>query len=506
MNAEEEHARIDAEIDRVEKSTDPFAAAVRATRMPMLITDPNKPDNPIVFANNAFSRLTGYSREEVIGRNCRFLQGPATDRAAVARLRDAIRRRAEIELEIVNHRKDGSTFWNRVLISPVFDETGRLSYFFASQFDVTLERERIVRLEDDRQALEREIERRTRDLRQADERMRYMMTAARLGSWSLDLRDMRLVCSDICKKLFGRFAGQPFTYEDLLAAIVDEDRGGVEQGLSRSFETGQDYESEFRILTPAGETRWILLRGRPHRGPDDIVTSMSGMTIDITDSKRNEEQRLILTAELKHRVKNSMATVQSMVTQSLRNAPSMTAARRTVTARLQSMATAHDLLTRENWNSATIPEIVAAATKPFEDGHGHRFQTHGLDLKMPPRATMALMLSLHELATNAVKYGALSRPDGHVVIDWMVFKNAAEDHLELRWHEFGGPAIDGPPSTRGFGSKLIETVLAAEMEGEATIEYRPAGVVFKLVAPVPNQDKIATAAEDETFFRRHMGE
>ena len=104
MNASDEHARIDAEIDRVEKSSDPFAAAVRATRMPMLITDPNKPDNPVVFANEAFIRLTGYSRAEIIGHNCRFLQGPETDPADIARLRDAIRRRAQIEMEIINHR------------------------------------------------------------------------------------------------------------------------------------------------------------------------------------------------------------------------------------------------------------------------------------------------------------------------------------------------------------------------------------------------------------------
>ena len=505
MNADDEHARIDAEIDRVGTSTDPFASAVRATRMPMRITDPNKPDNPIVFANDAFSRLTGYSREEVLGRNCRFLQGPATDRAAVERLRDAVRRRAEIELELVNHRKDGSSFWNRVLISPVFDEDGRLSYFFASQFDVTLERERIVRLEEDRQALEREIERRTRDLRDADERMRYMMTSARLGAWSLDLRDMRLVCSDICKKNFGRLPGQPFTYDDLLASIVDDDRPMMQEAAKEAIDTGNGYEVEYRITTPAGETRWMLARGRPHRGPDDVVNSMSGMTLDITDSKRNEEQRLILTAELKHRVKNSMATVQSIVTQSLRNAPSMEDARRSVNARLQSMSTAHDLLTRENWNSATIPEIVAAATKPFEDGHGHRFRIHGMDLKMPPRATMALMLSLHELSTNAVKYGALSRSNGHVVIDWTIFKNAAEDVLEFRWHEFGGPPLAGAPARRGFGTKLIETVLAAELGGRAVIDYLPAGLVFKLVAPVPNQDKIATAAEDEEHFRRHIG-
>ncbi|WP_200962590.1 PAS domain-containing protein [Bosea sp. Root381] len=188
MSAATEHSRIDAEIEKVAKSNDPFASAVRATRMPMLITDPNQPDNPIVFANDAFSRLTGYSRDEILGRNCRFLQGPETDAAAVDSIRDAIARRAQIELDIVNHRKDGSRFHNRVLISPVFDEEGHLVYFFASQFDVTLEKERLVRLQQEHDKLEREVERRTRELRLSEERLRFTMQAARVGAWTLDLR------------------------------------------------------------------------------------------------------------------------------------------------------------------------------------------------------------------------------------------------------------------------------------------------------------------------------
>lgn len=504
MNARDEHARIDAEIDRVEKSSDPFAAAVRATRMPMLITDPNRPDNPIVFANDAFMRLTGYSREEILGHNCRFLQGPETDPADVARLRDSIRRRSEIEMEIINHRKDGSKFWNRVLISPVFDEDGKLSYFFASQLDVTLERDRMVRLEHDRDLLEREVEHRTRELRLSDERMRFVLTSARLGSWTLDLADRRLTCSDICKRNFGRLPSDPFGYEDLVAAVIEADRPKLETALRSTIADKGDYEVEYRVRTPAGETRWLLARGRPYVDPNDQVISISGMIIDLTDSKRNEEQRLILTAELKHRVKNSMATVQSIVTQSLRTASSIRDAQEVITARLQSMASAHDLLTRENWNSATLPEIVAAATEAFDMPQGERFHVHGFDLKMPPRVTMALMLALHELSTNAVKYGALSVPGGHVVVDWHVAKHASEDMLEFRWHEFGGPPIAEKPARRGFGSRLIEDVLAAELGGHAALDYRTSGLVFKVVAPVPDQDKTASAADDEDLFRRHM--
>ncbi|HEX8447267.1 MAG TPA: PAS domain-containing protein [Sphingomonas sp.] len=116
---------------------DPFAAAIRGTRMPMVITDARQPDNPIVFANAAFQRLTGYGRDEILGRNCRFLQGPATDRAAVARLRAAIEAEEPINVDLFNYRKDGTTFWNALYVSPVRGEDGAVLFFFSSQLDVT---------------------------------------------------------------------------------------------------------------------------------------------------------------------------------------------------------------------------------------------------------------------------------------------------------------------------------------------------------------------------------
>lgn len=146
---------------------DPFAAAVRATRMPMVITDPAQADNPIIFCNKAFQALTGYEREEIVGRNCRFLQGPGTDRQSVAKIRSAIEQGTNIEIDLLNYRKDGSTFWNALYLSPVRDDAGQIQFFFASQLDVSARIDAQTEIHRRHDEIEREVERRTAELNEA---------------------------------------------------------------------------------------------------------------------------------------------------------------------------------------------------------------------------------------------------------------------------------------------------------------------------------------------------
>lgn len=146
---------------------DPFAAAIRATRMPMLITDPRRDGNPIIFANDAFLELSGYTRAEVTGRNCRFLQGRDTNRETVDSIRSAIAEQRDIKVDILNYRKDGSTFWNALYISPVTNEKGELLYYFASQLDITDRVTAQQRTEEQKAQFEREVQRRTRELQVA---------------------------------------------------------------------------------------------------------------------------------------------------------------------------------------------------------------------------------------------------------------------------------------------------------------------------------------------------
>jgi PAS domain S-box-containing protein len=167
-NSSRQNAR-DAGIRLVDghPSEDPFAAAFKATRMPMIITDPRQDDNPIIFCNKAFNELSGYSNEELIGQNCRLLQGEETDRETVSKIRRAIAAHESVAVDILNYRKNGSTFWNALFVSPVMDATGEVIYFFASQLDFTNIKSKEAELASARHFAEEEVESRTRDLTEA---------------------------------------------------------------------------------------------------------------------------------------------------------------------------------------------------------------------------------------------------------------------------------------------------------------------------------------------------
>jgi PAS domain S-box-containing protein len=285
---ESEYARIGAEILGQSAGTDPFAAAVRATRMPMVVSDPRQPDNPVVFANDAFCRLTGYERSEIVGRNCRFLQGPDTNREAVSRIRRAVAMAEAIEIDIRNYRKDGTPFWNRLLLAPVHDAAGALAYFFASQVDVTIERDRLAGLENHNAALLAEVSDRLRAQEESEARLRFATQAGRLGIWEYDLGTKELVTSSLYKNNFGADWGIPFPHENVWAAMHPDDRERVAAALEHSVTTGSDYRVEYRIIKPGRRLAWLEVRAQVMRGRDGTPLRMAGTSLDITDRKQQE--------------------------------------------------------------------------------------------------------------------------------------------------------------------------------------------------------------------------
>jgi len=295
-------ARINAELINTDVGTDPFVAAVRATRMPMIITDPRLPDNPVVFANKSFCRLTGYAMGEIIGRNCRFLQGPETDRAAVARIRQAVAAATSLEIDIRNHRKDGTPFWNRLLMAPVHDADGNLAYFFASQVDVTIERERLEGLQTHNAALLAELAGRLHAQQESEARLHFAARAGRMGLWELDLCRNELTTSPVCRENFGRDPEQPFALQDLLQAAHPEERKTLYEQVASSAATGSDFDIEFRIIRPDHTFGWVQMRAQVVRDAEGGAVRIAGISLDNTARKRVEEELQRLNATLEARV------------------------------------------------------------------------------------------------------------------------------------------------------------------------------------------------------------
>ncbi|MHC2107225.1 PAS domain-containing protein [Methylobacterium sp. CM6246] len=287
-----DRARITSEIDGTDGGIDPFPAAVRATRMPMVITNPRLPDNPIVFVNDSFCRLTGYTRDEIVGQNCRFLQGPATDPADVARLREAIAAPRAIEIDIRNYRKDGTSFWNRLLMAPVNDAGGALAYFFASQLDVTTERERLAALENENATLTAE-RRADRDrLAFSEESRQLAIEAAEIGTWDLDLFSDVLTWSDRTKAMFGISPNVPCSMADFYAGLHPDDRDVTVAAFASALDPMRraTYDVEYRTIGKEdGVVRWVAAKGRGMFDETGRCIRALGTAIDITHRRQADE-------------------------------------------------------------------------------------------------------------------------------------------------------------------------------------------------------------------------
>ncbi len=241
-----------------------------------------------------------------------------------------------------------------------------------------------------------------------------------------------------------------------------------------------------RTPNAAAEERYVDFVYQPVIGGDGTVTGIFVEGFDVTERVHGEAHLRLLMNELNHRLKNTLATVQAFASQTLKGTGSLEDARQALNSRIMALSRAQDVLTSENWQGADLLQMVSVAIAPFENEAPDRFRIGGPSLPLGPRAALALSLALHELATNASKYGALSTDRGRVDIDWSV---SGDDGpvLQLDWHESGGPPVV-PPSRQGFGTRLIERGLATELDAEVTLDYAPSGFVFKFKAALASLD------------------
>lgn len=233
----------------------------------------------------------------------------------------------------------------------------------------------------------------------------------------------------------------------------------------------------------APEEAWFTFCYSPIRDENGTIVGMIDTVIETTGKVLAERNARTLNAELAHRMKNSLAVVNAVVNQTFRSTDKLDEARVVISQRLVALSEAHSLLTRSSWTSAPIHEVVDGALLPHR-GRGS-INVDGASIELPARQALSLSLVLNELATNAIKYGALSSSEGEVDLTWQVGAPGTVEPFRLVWQERGGPPVT-PPSRRGFGSRLIERVVAQDFLGSARLFFEPAGLRYELTTDMRN--------------------
>ncbi|MBL8552779.1 MAG: PAS domain S-box protein [Phenylobacterium sp.] len=315
-----------------------------------------------------------------------------------------------------------------------------------------------------------------RAVRESERRLDLAVGAHKVGIFDWRLRSGKSVWNGEMEDIFGiprgSFDGHT---EHFRQRVVPEDLARMRAETTAALAAGKDLVAyEFRLTRPDGEVRWIEGAARFVFDADGQPRRMVGANVDITERKKAETHQRLLINELNHRVKNTLAIVQGIAWQSFRSAGAPRSATEAFEGRLRALASAHDVLTRQNWEAGPIAQIIAEAVAPHHDG---RIVADGPAVDLDPKAAVAVGLAMHELATNAVKYGALSSAGGRVDVTW----TAEAGRLHLTWRESGGPPVR-KPAQRGFGARLLEQGLAEELRGSVRLSFAPEGLVCEVEA------------------------
>jgi PAS domain S-box-containing protein len=419
------------------------------------------------FVNQTFCDYFGVTADEVRGDKWHALMRPDGDLAAyVDDFRACVRDRQPFHAEFRARRADGTWRWLESWGQPTFDHTGRYLGHVGTSLDVT-----------ERKAAKESLVASERRLRRVlDQLFAFVGVLTPEGI----LQQANRAPLEGAGIALEEVIGQPFdqTYWWSYDAGV---QARLREAMRRAAE-GEAVRYEVPVRMAGGRLLTIDFQIAPLRDDEGRIVGLIPSAIDIDERKRGERQRELLINELNHRVKNTLAVVQGLAFQTFRNANDPAASLTVFQARLAALAAAHNLLTAASWENTSL-EAMARQIVTATCGQGRHVTLSGPPIELAPKRALTLALALHELCTNAVKYGALSGRSGHVGIEWSV-SGRCEPMLRLVWREHGGPPV-APPRRKGFGLRMIERVLAEEFDGEVTLSFDREGLVCTMTGSLP---------------------
>lgn len=417
----------------------------------------------VMIYNDAYSVFAGHRHPALFGSNVREGWAEIADfNDNVMRVGLSGQTLAYRDQELTLHRRGRpEQVWMDLDYSPVLDERGRPAGVIAIVVETT---ERVL------------AERRNK---QEFQRLQNLFSQAPtfMAMLSGPEHVVDLVNPEYRKLIGGRDAiGKPIA--EALPEVVEQ---GFIALLDQVFASGEPImRTSERVMlkrTPDGglEERFVDFVYQPIRNEHGAVSNIFVQGSDVSERVKAENHQKLLINELNHRVKNTLTSIQSIVTQTLRGASSKEDAAKAISARIVALSKAHNVLTDQNWDGADLRTMVESALDGFQVAGLEAIAINGPELRVGPHAALSIALALHELATNAVKYGALSDAAGHVDVTWSVDAG----RFKLTWTESGGPPVE-PSEVRGFGTRLLYQILPKELGGEAQVGRPPAGVVFTL--------------------------
>jgi two-component sensor histidine kinase/DNA-binding response OmpR family regulator len=328
-----------------------------------------------------------------------------------------------------------------------------------------------------------ELEASNARLRESEQRRTVALAAGQMGSWDWNISTGECTWDAGQHRIFGAEPGAfALTYANIRPYIHPDDLARIEKVMAAGLGDAPTFQTEVRIIRPSGQMRWCICAAAVTRDAAGRPLRASGVTIDITELKEAEERRTLLVREVDHRARNALAVVQSIVR--LTKSKTIEGYVTAVEGRIRALSTAHVLLSESRWEGADLGKLVDEELAPYRTSESERIIVSGPAVFLQPASAQILALVLHELATNAAKYGALCNASGSVRLTWSL----GLEGLVMRWEEVGGPPVTAPVA-QGYGTRVISASVERQLGGRATFDWSQGGLCFTMAVSLGEKAK-----------------